>query len=88
MDNASIYHVHGVVDLIESQGARLIFLPPYSPDLNSLKEVFSKVKSIMNENHSIFQSRTETQVLLTMTLNLVKKEDCISYISHSGYQSN
>ena len=86
MDNASIHHVHGVVDLIESQGARLIFLPPYSPDLNPLEEVFSKVKSIMKENHSIFQSCTETRVLLTMAFNMVTKEDCISYISHSGYQ--
>ena len=86
MDNASIHHVYGVVDLIESQGARLIFFPPYSPDLNPLEEFFSKVKSIMKENHSIFQSRTETQVLLTMVFNMVTKEDCIFYISHSGYQ--
>ena len=86
MDNASIHHVHGVIDLIESQGARLIFLPSYSPNLNPMEEVFSKVKSIMKENHSIFQSCTETRVLLTMEFNMVTKEDCISYISHSGYQ--
>ena len=87
MDNASIHHVHGVVDLIESQGARLIFLPPYSPDLNPLEEVFSKVKSITKENHPcIFQSCTETRKLLTMEFNMVTKEDRISYISHSGYQ--
>ena len=35
MDNASIHHIQGVVDLIENQaGAKLFFLPPYSPDLN------------------------------------------------------
>ena len=44
LDNASIHHVDQVVDLIENTGARLLFLPPYSPDLNPLEEVFSKVK--------------------------------------------
>ena len=41
MDNASIHHTEGVADLIENQaGARLIYLPPYSPDLNPAEEVF------------------------------------------------
>ncbi len=40
VDNASIHHVGGVVDLIENQaGAWLLFLPPYSPDLNPAEEV-------------------------------------------------
>ena len=49
MDNASIHHVQAVTDLVENQmGARLLFLPPYSPDLNPAEEVFSK----MNEAQS------------------------------------
>jgi len=44
MDNASIHHVESNVRLIESMGAKVIFLPPYSPDLNSLEPVFGKVK--------------------------------------------
>ena len=41
MDNASIHHMEQVVDIIEDQiGVRLLFLPPYSPDLNPAKEVF------------------------------------------------
>lgn len=43
MDNALIHHVENVTDLIENQsGARLLFLPPYSPDLNPIEEVSSK----------------------------------------------
>ena len=45
MDNMSLHHVHGVVYLIGSQGARLVFLPPYSPDLNPLKWKKSLAKS-------------------------------------------
>ena len=41
MDNASIHHVDQVVDLIERQaGAKVCFLPPYSPDLNPAEGVF------------------------------------------------
>ena len=54
MDNASIHHTEGVADLIENQaGARLIYLPPYSPDLHPAEEVFSEVKSIMKQNDSV-----------------------------------
>ena len=56
MDNASIHHVDQVVDLIERQaGAKLCFLPPYSPDLNPAEGVFSQIKSIMKQNDQLFQ---------------------------------
>ena len=41
MDNASIHHLHRVQDIITGVGARLVFLPPYSPDLMPLEEVFA-----------------------------------------------
>ena len=48
MDNASIHHVEEVTDLIETQaGAKLCFLPPYSPDLMPVEGIFSQAKSIM-----------------------------------------
>ena len=56
MDNAAIHHVEEVIDLIETQAqAKVIFLPPYSPDLNPVEIVFSKVKCIMKSNDAIFQ---------------------------------
>ena len=86
MDNASIHHVAGVIDLIENQaGARLLFLPPYSPDLNPLEEVFSQVKSIMKKNDALFQATTMPRVLLTMAFGMVTKDHCHSFVSSSGY---
>ena len=52
MDNASIHHVEEVKDLF---GAKLIFLPPYSPDFNPVEGVFSQSKSIIKENHRLFE---------------------------------
>ena len=40
MDNATIHHVHGVVELLESLGVLVYFLPPYSPDLNPHRGTF------------------------------------------------
>ena len=47
LDNASIHHVEGVVDIISETGALVYFLPPYSPDLAPIEECFAKVKSAM-----------------------------------------
>lgn len=80
------HHVSEVHDLIENQaGARLLFLPPYSPDLNPADEVFSKVKGIMKKNDTLFQSTTIPRTLLTLAFSMISIPDCYSYINHSGY---
>ena len=67
MDNASIDHIDEVASLIETEGgARLIFLPPYSPDLNPAEGAFSQVKSLMKENDNLFQACTAPRALLAM----------------------
>ena len=66
MDNASIHHVDEVEDLIIQTGALLKFLPPYSPDLNPVEQVFSKVKAVMKENDQLFQVFSEPRLLLYM----------------------
>jgi len=71
--------------VFENHGSIIIFLPPYSPDLNPLEEVFSQAKSIMEANDSVFQSCTESRVLILMAFDIVTVEDCIAYIAHSGY---
>ena len=56
MDNASIHHVEEVRELIEVQaGAKLLFLPPYSPDLMPVEGIFSQLKSLMKQNHQFFE---------------------------------
>ena len=80
MDNASIHHVHGVTDLIENQaGARLLFLPPYSPDLNPIEEVFGQVKAIIKKNNALFQVTTVPRVLSTMAFGMVTKERTVTH---------
>ena len=86
MDNCSIHHVAPVVHLIETVAqAKLVFLPPYSPDLMPLEEVFSKVKGVMKANDKVFQVCTAPRAMLAMAFGMVTPEDCVGYIHHSGY---
>ena len=86
MDNASIHHVDDVAHFIEQTAqAKLIFLPPYSPDLMPLEEAFSKVKTIMKANDQIFQACLCPRVFLSMAFGMITTEDAFGYVRHSGY---
>lgn len=47
MDNVAFHQVKGVREAIEKTGARLIYLPPYSPDLNPIEKMWSKIKNYL-----------------------------------------
>jgi len=63
MDNCSIHHVERVVELIESTGALVIFLPPYSPDFNPVEEAFAKVKAYLKANEMVVQATDITEMV-------------------------
>ena len=86
MDNASIHHVREVSDLIETQaGARLHYLPPYSPDLNPAEGVFSQMKYIMKQNHKFFQVCSAPRAMIAYIFGMIHTNDCIGHIRHCGY---
>ena len=49
MDNLPAHKISGVRDAIEKVGARLLFLPPYSPDFNPIEMAFSKLKALLRK---------------------------------------
>ena len=86
MDNCAIHHVGPVVHQIETVArAKLIFLPPYSPDLMPLEKLFNQVKSIIKANDGLFQVSTATRALLAMAFGMVTTQDCVGYMQHCGY---
>lgn len=86
MDNASIHHTQEVLDLIETQaGARVCFLPPYSPDLMPAEGVFSQVKSILKQNHELFQVCLDSRAYLTLAFGMITQLDCHGHIKNCGY---
>jgi len=84
MDNASIHHLERVHDIVTGVGARLVFLPPYSPDLMPL-EVFSKVKSILRANDSVYIASSPPEIMVKLAFCAVTQDDCIQYIKHASY---
>ncbi len=67
---ASIHHVDQVVELITSVGALVRFLPPYSPNMNPIKEVFAEVKHYLQENGSPFDTTMSPACVLFLTLSV------------------
>jgi len=83
LDNLSAHKAPDVQRLIESAGARLLPLPPYSPDLNPIEQAISKVKTVLRK-----LGRRDVGGLfdgLHDALGAIRPDDALGYIAHSGY---
>lgn len=83
LDNCSIHHVPEVAKSIQDVGALLIYLPPYSPDLNPIEELFSKVKKVM-KSLELEMDQNDIETLLLASFASVTTEDCAGWIYHTG----
>lgn len=83
MDNLSVHKVAEVREKIEATGAQLIYLPPYSPDLNPIEPCWSKAKTRLRA----LKART-VEVLenaTTEALNSILPSDALAWFRHCGY---
>jgi hypothetical protein len=73
--------------LIIATGVHLVFLPPYSPDLNPIEEAFSKIKAWIRRNNDIFSAATDDDLMYDMqeALNVITESDAVGYFIHAGY---
>ena len=83
MDNLGSHRSKIVRQLIRSAGARLFFLPKYSPDLNPIEQVFAKLKHFLRKA----AARTIETVCLAIgeVLQLFSPEESARYLANSGY---
>jgi len=83
MDNLGSHKVVGVREAIQAKGATLLYLPPYSPDLNPIEMAFSKLKAILRK----VAARTVDDLwraIATAPDNFAPHE-CRNYIANAGY---
>lgn len=82
-DNAKAHKVKGVKELIENKGAKLVYLPPYSPDLSPIEMCRSKVKQFLKKT----KARTEEDLYtaISKSLNTVTEKDSKGWFEHCGY---
>ena len=84
MDNLSSHKGPRVRALIEGRGCELIYLPPYSPDLNPIEEAFAKLKGLMRKAGA----RTREALLEAMgrALDALTASDARGFFEHRGYR--
>jgi transposase len=84
-DNLGSHKGKAVRRAIRAAGAKLFFLPPYSPDLNPIEQVFAKLKALLRK--AAERSVDATCQRIGTTLQAFSKAECANYFSNSGYAS-
>lgn len=83
MDNMKLYHAKIVRNLLDSSGVLYIYLPPYSPDMNPIEKLWSKVKSFLRK----FEARTLDVFPNTIqcAFQTVSPSDCLGWLRFCRY---
>lgn len=82
-DNLSSHKVAGVKEAIAARGAAILYLPPYSPDLNPIEKMFSKLKALLRK-----ASKRTVDALwseIGKLLDAFSPQECRNYFASSGY---
>lgn len=85
MDNLPSHKVTGIREAIELVGAKLLYLPPYSPDLNPIEQVFSKFKALLRK--AAARTIDALWKAIAKVLDAFSKDECAAYLRNSGYST-
>lgn len=85
LDNLGSHRRAAVRTAIRGAGARLLFLPPYSPDLNPIEQVFSKLKRLLRQ--AAERSAETLWRRIGTLLDRFTPQECANYLRNSGYAS-
>lgn len=83
MDNLSSHKGAKVREMIEAAGARLLFLPPYSPDFNPIEMAFAKLKALLRKAGE--RTRDALWNTIGTIVDLFSPNECASYFTAAGY---
>ena len=85
LDNLGSHKGAAVRRAIRAAGAHLLFLPPYSPDLNPIEMMFAKLKTLLRKADE--RSQAAVTERLGMILDQFTPDECSNYLHHAGYGS-
>jgi transposase len=82
LDNAAAHKCEEAIEMIEQRGAKVLFLPPYCPELNPVEYGWSKIKNFLKKK----AARTKDQLYdaLSEALNIITPQDSQAYFKHCG----
>ena len=86
LDNVGAHKTPNVRPLIEASGATVLYLPPYSPDLNPIELCWSKMKTLLKE----FGARTHQALdaAIRRAMDLIGRSDAVGWFTHCGYEAH
>jgi transposase len=85
LDNLPAHKVKGVREAIAAAGATLLYLPPYSPDLNPIEQAFAKLKALLRK--AAERSIEALSARIGQILEAFTPQECSNYFNHAGYAS-
>lgn len=86
MDNLGAHKVSGIREAIEGRGAKLIYLPPYSPDMSPIERCWSKIKTYMRAKGA--RTRRALGWAIKKALDTITVSDALAWFAHCGYEVN
>jgi transposase len=84
LDNLPAHKVSGARAAIERAGARLVFLPPYSPDFNPIEQAFAKLKALLRR--AAARTIGALDAAIAAALETFTPQECANYFTNSGYE--
>jgi len=88
MDNATIHHTERIEQMCRDAGVKLVYLPPYSPDLNPIEEFFAELKAFVKRNWRIYEENLEQcfDSFLEWCIDVVgqRKNSARGHFRHAG----
>jgi transposase len=84
LDNLVTHKQPDVQTAIERVGARLKFLPPYSPDFNPIEMAFAKLKAFLRAARP--RGFDQVVQLVAIALELFSPDECVNFVRHCGYR--
>ncbi len=85
MDNLSSHKAAAIRRAIRKAGALLIFLPPYSPDMNPIEQAFSKLKTLLRKANA--RTREQLEACIAKLLDQITPAECANFFREAGYST-
>jgi transposase len=85
LDNLAAHKIDGVRQAIAATGASILYLPPYSPDLNPIEQLFAQLKALLRK--AAARTRDELWSTIGRLLEAMPQRQCANYLTHCGYGS-
>jgi transposase len=85
LDNLAAHKIAGIREAVAAAGASILYLPPYSPDLNPIEQLFAKLKALLRK--AAARTKDTLWSAIGSLIQTISANECANYLRNSGYGS-